>query len=82
MRYNRYIVGAIMLCLVASFAAGDPAPSAGEAASSNELQAITVTAERLRLIGSATTASEGVVVNDELALAPVYRPGQLLERCV
>jgi hypothetical protein len=78
MRYSQ-IVGAVLLCLVAMLAAGDPAPSAGEAASSNELQAITVTAERLRLIGSATTASEGVVVNDELALAPVYRPGQLLE---
>jgi outer membrane receptor protein involved in Fe transport len=38
-----------------------------------------VTAERLKLIGIATTASEGVVVNDELALAPAYRPGQLLE---
>lgn len=43
------------------------------------LQDIVVTAERLKLIGTATTASEGVVVNDELALAPAYRPGQLLE---
>jgi hypothetical protein len=33
----------------------------------------------MKLIGNTTTASEGVVVNDELALAPVYRPGQLLE---
>ncbi len=38
-----------------------------------------MTAERLKLIGTATTASEGVVVNAELALAPAYRPGQLLE---
>ena len=47
--------------------------------SSDELAAVTVTADRLRLIGTATTASEGVVVNDELALLPAYRPGQLLE---
>jgi outer membrane receptor protein involved in Fe transport len=43
------------------------------------LQDIVVTAERLKLIGIATTASEGVVVDAELALAPAYRPGQLLE---
>ncbi len=73
------IVGAVMLCMVTTLAAGDPTPPADAAVSASELQPITVTAERLRLIGSATTASEGVVVNDELALAPVYRPGQLLE---
>ncbi len=44
-----------------------------------ELEEITVTAARLGLIGTASTASEGVVVNDELALTPAYRPGQLLE---
>jgi TonB-dependent receptor-like protein len=31
------------------------------------------------LIGTATTSSQGVVVNDELALMPAFRPGQLLE---
>ncbi|MGH8221072.1 MAG: TonB-dependent receptor [Steroidobacteraceae bacterium] len=40
---------------------------------------VTVTAQRLNLIGTAMTASEGVVVNDELALTPAYRPGALLE---
>jgi len=43
------------------------------------VQEVTVSAQRLSLIGSAATASEGVVVNDELALTPAYRPGQLLE---
>ena len=43
------------------------------------LEDIVVTAERLKLIGIASTASEGVVVDAELALAPAYRPGQLLE---
>jgi len=65
--------------MMALNATADPAPLAGDASTSNVLQPITVTAERLRLIGHTTTASEGVVVNDELALAPVYRPGQLLE---
>src|SRR5579863_6051086 len=43
------------------------------------LQEVVVTAQRLQLIGTATTASEGVVADDELALTPAYRPGQLLE---
>ena len=43
------------------------------------LQDITVTAERLELLGTADTASEGVVDDQELQLAPQYRPGQLLE---
>jgi hypothetical protein len=43
------------------------------------LQEITVTARRLELLGTASTASEGVVDDEELQLAPLYRPGQLLE---
>src|ERR1700689_5875461 len=43
------------------------------------LEEITVTAARLNLIGTATTASEGVIDAGELALTPAYRPGQLLE---
>jgi len=43
------------------------------------LSEVVVTAERLQLIGTAATASQGIVVNDELALTPAYRPGQLLE---
>lgn len=62
--------------------ASDPTP-AGAAASPAEtteaLKEVLVIAERRGLIGTATTASEGIVVNDELALTPAYRPGQLLE---
>jgi outer membrane receptor protein involved in Fe transport len=47
--------------------------------SGETLQQITVTAERLELLGTADSASEGVVADQELQLAPVYRPGQLLE---
>ncbi len=43
------------------------------------LQEITVTAQRLELLGTAATASEGVVDDQELQMAPEYRPGQLLE---
>jgi outer membrane receptor protein involved in Fe transport len=43
------------------------------------LAEIVVTAARRELIGTSSTASEGIVVNDELALTPAYRPGQLLE---
>ena len=40
---------------------------------------VTVTADRLNLLGSASTASEGVVSDQEIQLLPAYRPGQLLE---
>jgi outer membrane receptor protein involved in Fe transport len=54
-------------------------PPATAALVSKELEEVVVTAARRGLIGTATTASEGIVVNDELALTPAYRPGQLLE---
>jgi hypothetical protein len=54
----------------------DPAGETSTAASSPE---VVVTAARRGLIGTTTTASEGIVVNDELALTPAFRPGQLLE---
>jgi len=60
------------------FAANDT-PTAIGVTESPALDEVVVTAERLRLIGVATTASEGVVLNNELALTPAYRPGQLLE---
>jgi outer membrane receptor protein involved in Fe transport len=43
------------------------------------LSEITITAKRLELLGTAQTASEGVVTDEELQLTPAYRPGQLLE---
>jgi hypothetical protein len=56
------------------------AAAAGEAADTKDtLAEIVVTAARRELIGTSSTASEGIVVNDELALTPAYRPGQLLE---
>jgi TonB dependent receptor/TonB-dependent Receptor Plug Domain len=40
---------------------------------------ITVTAQRMELLGEASTASEGTIADQELQLTPQYRPGQLLE---
>jgi hypothetical protein len=45
----------------------------------DKLDEVVVTAARRDLMGTATTASQGVVVNDELTLTPAYRPGQVLE---
>ena len=53
--------------------------NADSTAPSNTLAEITVTAQRIDLVGKASTASEGVVADQELQLTPVYRPGQLLE---
>ena len=56
------------------------APAAlGQTAVSGGLETVTVTAERRQLMGTALTSSQGVVVNDELALTPAYRAGQMLE---
>jgi len=43
------------------------------------LQEVTVTVKRLQLLGTASTASEGVVEDQEIQSTPAYRPGQLLE---
>jgi len=43
------------------------------------IEKITVTASRQELIGVAQTASEGSITQEELALRPSYRVGQLLE---
>ncbi len=78
------IVGSWVLSLTTALglaqqsSAQDSLAVAGGAAS-DQLAEVNVTAERLSLIGSANTASEGVVVNDELTLQPAYRPGQVLE---
>jgi outer membrane receptor protein involved in Fe transport len=50
-----------------------------DAGTNNALAEITVTAQRIDLIGKADTASEGVVADQEIQLLPFYRPGQLLE---
>jgi TonB dependent receptor/TonB-dependent Receptor Plug Domain len=71
---------ALLLVLLAPVAVAATADAAtDETHDTDTLSEVVVTAARLELIGTASTASEGVVVNDELALTPAYRPGQLLE---
>jgi outer membrane receptor protein involved in Fe transport len=72
MQIREYLeCGAMAAALAVAPAFAAPAPG--------ELQEIEVTAERLGLMGVATSASEGIVVNDEIALTPAFRVGQLLE---
>lgn len=42
-------------------------------------QTIVVTASRQDLLGKAATASQGSISQQEIALRPIYRPGQLFE---
>src|SRR5271167_2708936 len=79
---QRAIAGSLLMVAAGSSAQADQAlagtdMSADLSAASPE--EITVTARRIDLIGKATTASEGVIADQELQLTPVYRPGQLLE---
>jgi outer membrane cobalamin receptor len=60
--------------LLAGQAAAAPSASAPDAVTE-----VTVTASRLNLLGTATTASQGSVTEQELELRPAYRVGQLLE---
>jgi hypothetical protein len=60
-------------------ARADDSASTLLSATAQPLAEVTVTAARLELIGSASTASEGVVVDQEIQQTPAYRPGQVLE---
>ena len=53
----------------------DANAASAPSSSFNSLQEITVTAQRLELLGTADTASEGVVADQELQLAPALSPG-------
>lgn len=81
----RRAVLAVMLCSSMFFVSGARAgvESAGDLESADpspgELSEVTVTTSRLNLLGSATTASQGSVTEQELELRPAYRVGQLLE---
>ena len=65
--------------------AATPTPSTGNtqstAAPDNtvELGEVEVTAPRVNLIGKATSASQGIVNDEEIQLTPIYRPAQVLE---
>ena len=72
-------LAAALLLGVAGWSAHTAPLLAAEGGAEDSLEPITVTAERLGLLGTASTASEGLVTDQELQLTPLYRPGQLLE---
>jgi len=51
-----------------------PAPDNGQ-----PMPEVTVTAPREDLLGTASTASQGVISDQQIQLTPAYRPGQILE---
>ena len=59
-------------------APGNDQPSTG-GGTTLELPEVEVTTSRNDLLGTATTASQGVISNQEIQLTPIYRPGQILE---
>ena len=73
--------------MVAACAHAGPAADTSGAADSaaptapadNNLSEVTVISSRVNLLGTATTASQGSVTEQELDLRPAYRVGQLLE---
>ena len=78
----RAVASTLLMGVACSSAQADQGVTAGvndSNSGSGGLQEITVTAGRLELLGTAQTASEGVVTDEELQLLPTYRPGQLLE---
>jgi hypothetical protein len=60
-------------------ASAEPASDVELAAAMPLVDQITVTAKRIELLGTAETASVGVVADEEIQLTPAYRPGQFLE---
>ena len=79
MTVDRPCLGPVVFIVLLTTLAAAQRVHAEPASSTDELEAVTVTAERLSLMGSATTASQGVIVNDEITLTPAFRPGQVLE---
>ena len=63
----------------AQAAASDVVVADTVSSSAETMEEVTVTAQRLELLRTAASASEGVVSDQELQLTPQYRPGQLLE---
>ena len=72
-------VGATCLLAGSSLLAPTVPALAQQAEDGQPLEEVTVTATRRDLLGTASTASEGVVDDQEIQLTPAYRPGQVLE---
>jgi outer membrane receptor protein involved in Fe transport len=73
------IAGTLMMMCAASASVRAEVAADMDSNAPNSLHEITVTAQRLGLLGTASTASEGAIADQEIQLTPAYRPGQLLE---
>jgi len=82
-RIGEVITATLAGSMLAMAHAADISPAvtseATAGADQTELQEVIVTASRVNLLGTADTASQGSVTQEELELRPAYRVGQLLE---
>ena len=79
---RRAIASTLLIVLACPTAPAEPTsntPASDPSATSDSIDEVTVMARRIALIGNVSSASEGVVADDEVQLTPAYRPGQLLE---
>jgi outer membrane receptor protein involved in Fe transport len=84
---RRVLASTLLMGVACSGAQADPVTATDSGsnalktadAGASTLDAATITAQRQSLLGTTSTASEGVVEDQELQLTPAYRPGQLLE---
>lgn len=75
----KYRFGAWLALLMTGLAARAHAAQGDSAPDDEARPVIVVTASRADLTGRAQTASEGSITREEVALRPIYRPGQLFE---
>jgi len=72
-----------LACCISPFALALASPvianDTAHESESSDSRTIVVTASRQDLLGKGTTASQGSISRDEIALRPIYRPGQLFE---
>jgi len=73
MDFRRYSRWSLLLGCVSSN------PASADDASPATADQIIVTASRIDVLGKAATASQGTITAKEIALRPIYRPGQLFE---
>lgn len=55
------------------------APIAAQPVDTNQVEEIQITGRRINLVGQASTASEGIVSQDEISIRPLLRTGEVLE---
>ena len=65
--------------MTSSVAAAADRLSLAEATETTHMSAVVVTGRRTDLVGTATSASEGLVGARDLALRPLLRPGEIVE---